>query len=100
MISRLDPRVRIRQWSLTAFLSHPIAHEQRAVAEVRAAMSGQRFEINHQANEAFNQGAACSSLLYAFETVHGAWLTSFAMVLEFVESSRFSRGLRIAHAEA
>jgi hypothetical protein len=86
VIRRLDRNVRIGAWSLTDFLAHLIAHEQRAMAEVVAALRGEALVIDHGANDAFNQGAAFSSRLYPFDTVHRAWLESCASMLEFVNS--------------
>ncbi len=86
VIRRLDPDVRIGAWALTEFLAHLIAHEQRAMAEVQAALRGETFVIDHDANDAFNQGAAFSSRLYPFDTVYSAWCASCASVLEFVNA--------------
>jgi hypothetical protein len=86
VIGRLDRNVRIGAWSLTDFLAHLIAHEQRAMAEVQAALRGEPFLIDHGANDAFNQGATFSNRLYPFNTVYRAWLESYASVLEFVNA--------------
>lgn len=86
VIKRLDENVRIGAWSPTEFLAHLIAHEQRALEEVQAALRGESFAIDHGANEAFNQGAAFSSRMYPFETAYRAWRASYEAVLEFVES--------------
>ena len=83
---RLDPDVRVGAWSLTEFLAHLIAHEQRAMAEVRAALVGEHFEIDHDANDAFNQGATFSSRAFPSDAVYRAWLESNASLLGFVES--------------
>jgi hypothetical protein len=86
VIQRLDPNVRIGAWSLAELLAHLIAHEQRAMAEVQAALRGETFVIDHDVNNAFNQGAVFSSRVYPFDTVYRAWLGSCASILEFVNA--------------
>ncbi len=85
-IKRLDRNARIGAWSLAEFLAHLIAHEQRAMNEVQAALRGEPFAIDHDANDAFNQGAAFSSRAYPLATVYRAWLDSSASVIDFVRS--------------
>lgn len=86
VIGRLEGTVRIGAWSPSDVLAHLIAHEQRALVEVAAALRGDTFPIDLDANDAFNQGAVFSSRAYPFETIHRAWLESYASVLEFVRA--------------
>jgi hypothetical protein len=86
VLKHLEPDARIGTWSLSDFLAHLIAHEQRAMAEINAAIRGQALVIDHRAINEFNQGAVFSSHLYPFELVHHAWLESVASVLEYVKA--------------
>jgi len=47
-------------WSVADVLAHFVAHEQRALAELRLAGRGERLCIDHAANDAFNDGAVLS----------------------------------------
>jgi hypothetical protein len=86
VLKHLEPDARIGTWSLSDFLAHLIAHEQCAMAEIKAAIHGEVLVIDHRAINEFNQGAVFSSRLYTFAVVHPAWLESVASVLEFVNA--------------
>jgi len=71
----------IRDWSVKDLIAHLIAHEQRALHEVRAAVWGQRVDIDHAANNTFNAGAAAATRPYPIEAVLEAWQRSFDEVV-------------------
>lgn len=60
----------IRDWSVKDLLAHLIAHEQRALQELRMALGGERLVIDHTAVDAFNDGAVMASRSYPIELVY------------------------------
>ena len=71
-------------WSVTDVLAHLIAHESRAVEEVRLALRGERLEIDHAANDAFNERAVSAMRGQSREAVRSAWHASYRAVHELV----------------
>lgn len=75
----------IRDWSVKDLIAHLIAHEQRALQELRLALGGERMAIDHAAVDAFNDGAVTGSRPYSSEEVRRAWKRSFDEVVAVVE---------------
>ncbi len=75
----------IRAWSVKDLLAHLIAHEQRALQELRMALGGERLVIDHTAVDVFNDGAVIASRPYAIEEVRRAWKRSFEEVIAVVD---------------
>jgi hypothetical protein len=75
----------IRAWSVKDLLAHLIAHEQRALQELRMALRGERLVIDHAAVDVFNDGAVVASRPYPLEAVRLAWQRSFEEVIAAVD---------------
>ena len=75
----------IRAWSVKDLLAHLIAHEQRALQELRLALCGEHLAIDHTAVDIFNDGAVVASRPYPIEAVRRAWRRSFEEVVAAVE---------------
>lgn len=67
--------------SIKDLLAHLIAHEQRAIQELRFAREGQRLPIDHAANDSFNAGAVAGSTPFDPASVRAAWDRSVQQVL-------------------
>lgn len=76
----------IGEWSLKDLLAHLIAHEQRALAELKAARKGDKPTLPLDDNDAFNAHAVESLLTRTFATVQADWLQSTAQVISAVKS--------------
>ncbi len=76
----------IRNWSVKDLVAHLIAHEQRALQEIHAALKGEEFAIDHAANDSFNAGAVAVSRPCTIEVVLQAWHQSFNEVVATVEA--------------
>jgi uncharacterized protein (TIGR03083 family) len=74
----------VRDWSVKDLVAHLIAHEQRALEELRAAMRGERLAIDHAAGDTFNAGAVAASRPSSAEAVLYAWRQSYAEVVAAV----------------
>jgi hypothetical protein len=74
----------IGDWSITDLLAHLIAHEQRAVREIEHALRGERLEIDHAANHAFNEAAVAAYRAQPCAIVRKAWDTSYQAVVTAV----------------
>jgi uncharacterized protein (TIGR03083 family) len=74
----------IGAWSIKDLLAHLIAHEQRALEEVRSALRDERLEIDHAANDAFNAGAVTAYRALSLAAVREAWEASYRQVVETV----------------
>jgi hypothetical protein len=74
----------IRDWSVKDLLAHLIAHEQRALQELRMALCGERLVVDHAAVDVFNDGAVIASRPYPIEEVRRAWQRSFEAVITAV----------------
>lgn len=72
-------------WSAQDLLAHFIAHEQRALEELRHARRGARLAIDHGANDAFNDGAVLAWRGATPAQVRAAWAASFGQVVAAVE---------------
>jgi hypothetical protein len=75
----------IRDWSVKDLIAHLIAHEQRALQELRAAVQGEQFVIDHTANDSFNAGAVAASRPCTTDAILHAWHQSFHEVIATVE---------------
>jgi hypothetical protein len=71
-------------WSVRDVLTHIVAHEQRALAEVRLALRGQRLEIDHSATDAFNAEAVTASEALSFAEIRQRWEASYQEVVALV----------------
>lgn len=67
--------------SIKDLLAHLIAHEQRALEELRAAQRGCQLPIDHAANDAFNAGAVAAVAPIDPSSVRVAWERSVQQVL-------------------
>ena len=74
----------VGSWSVADVLAHFVAHEQRALAELRAAGRGEHLAIDHAANDAFNDGAVQSWRALDPVTVRAAWGVSARTVVAVV----------------
>ena len=72
-------------WTVKDLIAHLIAHEQRAVEELRAAVRGQRPDVPLGDNDAFNLGAVMACRTMSYEAIKAAWDRSFAEVVEMVQ---------------
>jgi hypothetical protein len=63
----------VGDWSVKDLLAHLVAHEQRALEEVRLALRGECLAIDHAANDAFNAQAVAASKEQPFGAVREAW---------------------------
>jgi hypothetical protein len=82
--ARLDARGALGDWSVKDIVAHLVAHEQRALEELRRALRGERLEIDHDANDAFNAGAVAALRGQPFEVVLAIWDASYEEVVETV----------------
>src|SRR5258708_4381401 len=78
VLARLTPDQRSRlmisdSWSLKDLLAHLIAHEQRALEELRAATRGQRPDVPMADNDSFNLGAVLATRSQTYEQIKAAW---------------------------
>lgn len=78
---QLDVPATIRDWSVKDLMAHLIAHEQRALTELRLALRGERLLIDHDAGDTFNAGAVAATRPYPVEAVFLAWQRSFESVV-------------------
>lgn len=76
----------IRDWFAKDLLTHLIAHEQRALDELRAAVRGERLVIDHAAGTTFNAGAVAASRPYDVQSVLEAWQRSYEDVVATIEA--------------
>jgi uncharacterized protein (TIGR03083 family) len=74
----------IGDWSVKELLAHLIAHEQRALREVAYALRGERLEIDHSANDAFNEEAVAVYRDQPYAAVREAWEASYQVVVSAV----------------
>jgi len=72
--------------SIKDLLAHFIAHEQRALEELRSAARGQHPNIPLGDNDTFNLGAVLVSRPLPFEQVKAAWDRSFAEIVSTVQA--------------
>lgn len=89
----------IGPWSVKDLLAHFIAHEQRALEELRCALGGERPNLSVQDNDAFNLGALLSWRAQSFEQVQAAWDHSFDEIirsLEGLDQADFNPASRVA----
>ncbi len=78
---QLDVAGTIRDWSVKDLIAHLIAHEQRALNELRLAIRGERLLIDHDAGDTFNAGAVAARRPYPIEAVFQTWQRSFEEVV-------------------
>ncbi len=62
-------------------LAHFVAHEQRALAELRLAGRGERLQIDHAATDTFNDGAMLAWRTLDPVTARAAWGASARQVV-------------------
>ena len=72
--------------SIKDLLAQLIAHEQRAMEELRAAQQGRQLAIDHAANDSFNAGAIAAATPLAASTIRAAWDRSVQQVLAAIQS--------------
>lgn len=72
--------------SIKDLLAHLIAHEQRAIQELRAAQQGWQLPIDHAANDAFNAGAVAAVTPIDPSSVRVAWEQSVQQVLAAIQT--------------
>jgi hypothetical protein len=75
-------------WSIQDVLAHIVAHEQQALAELRAAARGEHLVISHDRVDAFNAGAVCAWRLLSWSAALAAWEHSFREIVEAVSGLR------------
>lgn len=73
-------------WSVKDVVGHLIAHEQRSIAEIRAAQQGRTLAIRHDENDSFNDGAVYAWSSSSFEQVRKAWQKSYEQVVRMVQA--------------
>lgn len=71
--------------SIKDLLAHLIAHEQRAIQELRFARQGQQLPIDHAANDSFNAGAVTAITPFDPASVRAAWDRSMQQVLATIQ---------------
>jgi uncharacterized protein (TIGR03083 family) len=76
----------IGNWSVKDVIAHLIAHEQRALQELHAALRGERFEIDHRTNDLFNAQVVAASHSQSLEAVLREWDHSYGQVRAAVEA--------------
>ena len=74
----------IGAWSVKDLLAHFVAHEQRALEELRYALRGERLVIDHSAGDVFNAQAVSASLSQSLAEVQAAWDASFQQIVTAV----------------
>jgi hypothetical protein len=74
------------EWSVKDVVAHLIAHEQRSIAEIRAAKQGRTLAIKHEENDSFNAGAVFAWRVSSFEQMRKAWQSSFQQVVRTVQA--------------
>lgn len=72
--------------SIKDLLAHLIAHEQRAIQELRAAQQGRQLMIDHAANDSFNAGAVAAVTPINARSIRAAWARSVQQVLAALHS--------------
>ncbi|HEY0737332.1 MAG TPA: DinB family protein [Herpetosiphonaceae bacterium] len=72
--------------SIKDLLAHLIAHEQRALQELRAARQGRPLMIDHAANNAFNAGAVAAAAPIDTSSIRAAWERSVQQVLAAIQA--------------
>lgn len=75
-------------WTMRDVIAHLIAHEQRALDELRSALRGETLAIDHStaATDAFNAAAAEGRQHQSLDEVHAAWTASFDDVVAAVSA--------------
>jgi hypothetical protein len=76
----------IGDWSIKDLLAHFMAHEQRALAELRCAVGGEAPNLPLNDNDAFNQGAVFASRSLGWGQMKQAWDNSFNAIVQIVQS--------------
>jgi uncharacterized protein (TIGR03083 family) len=90
ILARLSPEQRtevntVGAWSIMDLIAHVIAHEQRALNELRHALRGERFEPDYDEDD-FNEKAVAASRSLSYEQVKANWDRSFAEVVAAIEA--------------
>ena len=78
----IEPRT-LGDWSVKDLIAHFTAHEQRALAEIRAARRG--GPLPPDPRDALNERAVEASRWHALESVRADWERSFVEVVTAVE---------------
>ncbi|HLY24897.1 MAG TPA: maleylpyruvate isomerase N-terminal domain-containing protein [Aggregatilineales bacterium] len=91
LLALIRPEQRIKPelvggWSVKDMLAHFIAHEQRALEELRAALRGEQPDSLPADNDSFNLGAVLASRSQSYEQIKAAWDRSFAEIVEAVRA--------------
>jgi hypothetical protein len=73
-------------WTVKDLLAHFIAHEQRALEELRMALRDEPADIPLLDNDAFNLGAIFACRSQSFEQIRAAWNESFREVISAVQA--------------
>ncbi len=73
------------EWSVKDIVAHLIAHEQRALGELRAAKNGDPVPPLPADNDSFNAGAVFACRTMPFDLVRDQWHRSYRRVVEVVE---------------
>lgn len=86
ILERLSPEQRITPdvigvWSVKDLLAHFIAHEQRALDELRHALRGDPYHFDHSCNATFNEGAVLAYRTESYANVYAAWSRSVESVI-------------------
>lgn len=72
--------------SIKELLGHLIAHEQRAMEELRSARQGRQMPTDHAANDAFNAGAVAAATPIDARSIRAAWERSVQQVLDTIQA--------------
>ena len=73
-------------WSIQDVLAHIVAHEQQALAELRAALKGEHLASHHAEINVFNAGAVLAWRSLPWSSALAAWEHSFREVVEAVDA--------------
>jgi hypothetical protein len=76
----------VGDWSIQDVLAHIVAHEQQALAELRAALQGESLAIQHDRINVFNAGAVYAWSPLPWSSALAAWEHSFREVVAAVDA--------------
>lgn len=68
-------------WSVKDIVAHFIAHEQRALDELRCALQNKAYSFDFSCNDTFNEGAVLAYRMQSYSTVYAAWSRSVESVI-------------------
>ncbi len=74
------------EWTVKDLLAHFIAHEQRALEELRRAARGEQADIPLADNDSFNLGAIFACRAQPYEQVRVAWTKSCRDMIRAVQA--------------